>query len=89
MAAVRLPAGTFPDTDVVADLVLLRKHVPNEPAGDDSWLRTVSQTYGYQRPAGGRSAPQIEEVRSDLNAYFAAHPQMVLGRHATNIVACR
>ena len=78
---MRLPAGTFPDTEVVTDLVMLRKRMTTEAPGDDTWLKTISQTYFYQRPqpANARYAPGPEEVRSDLNAYFVAHPEMVLG----------
>jgi N12 class adenine-specific DNA methylase len=86
VVAIRLPAGTFPDTDVVTDFIILRKRLPAEPAGDDVWLRTVSQTYAYQRSPSGPSAPHLEDVHSDLNAYFVAHPQMVLGVHATTSV---
>ncbi len=52
-----------------------------EVPGDDTWLKTISQTYFYHRPqpANARYAPGPEEVRSDLNAYFVAHPEMVLG----------
>jgi adenine-specific DNA methylase len=50
VAAVRLPAGTFPDTDVVTDLVILRKRIAREDPGDDRWLKTVVQTYIYKRP---------------------------------------
>src|SRR5579859_4644519 len=56
VAAVRLPAGTFPDTDVVTDLIVLRKRLSEEPAGDDAWLTTVPQTYAYQQPSSGRFA---------------------------------
>jgi N-6 DNA methylase len=86
VAAIRLPAGTFPDTDVVTDCIILRKRLPAEPAGDDVWLRTVLQTYAYQCSPSGRSTPHLEDVHSDLNAYFVAHPQMVLGLHATTSV---
>src|SRR6202011_2915953 len=81
VAAIRLPAGTFPDTEVVTDLVMLRKRLTTAAPGDDAWLKTISQTSFYQRPqpANARYAPGPEEVRSDLNAYFVAHPEMVLG----------
>ena len=86
VAAVRLPAGTFPDTDVVTDLVILRKRMAGEGPWDDTWLKTISQTYVFQRPqpANARHAPGPEEVRSDLNAYFVAHPEMVLGIHGAS-----
>ncbi|HLZ25816.1 MAG TPA: N-6 DNA methylase [Chloroflexota bacterium] len=50
VAALRLPAGTFPDTEVVTDLVLLRKRLTTEVPGDDTWLKTISQSYFYERP---------------------------------------
>jgi hypothetical protein len=81
LAAVRLPSGIFPDTDVVTDLVLMRKRLSNERDGDDGWVRSVPQTFAYQRPprpnASGQTAP--EEIRCDVNAYFVAHPELVLG----------
>jgi hypothetical protein len=81
LAAVRLPSGIFPDTNVVTDLVLMRKPLPNERVGDDAWVRTVPKTFMYQRPprqnASGQTAP--EEIRCDINAYFVAHPDLVLG----------
>ncbi len=87
VAAVRLPSGIFPDTDVVADLVIMRKRLPNESVGDDAWVRTVPRTFMYQRPPrpnpSGQTAP--EEIRCDINAYFIAHPELVLGvQHATS-----
>jgi N12 class adenine-specific DNA methylase len=82
VTALRLPAGTFPDTDVVADLVVLRKRLPGEAAGDDTWLRTVSETRTYLRPTPphARADPPPEQVEYDLNAHFAAHPELVLGQ---------
>src|SRR3989442_8000956 len=72
LAAVRLPSGTFPDTDVVTDLVFMRKRLLNEHIGDDAWVRTGPQTFAYQRlqrpNASGQTAP--EEIRCDVNAYF-------------------
>ncbi len=81
VSAVRLPAGTFPDTDVVTDVIVLRKRRPGEIEGDDAWLGTVVQTYAYQpaQPTYARSTPPTEEVRADVSAYFAAHPELVLG----------
>ena len=81
VAAVRLPAGTFPDTDVVTDIVVLRKRRVGDAPGDDAWLGTAVQTYSYQptQSAYARFARPPEEVHADINAYFVAHPEMVLG----------
>lgn len=41
IAAVRLPSGTFPDTEVVTDVVILRKRPAAGAPGDDTWLRAA------------------------------------------------
>jgi hypothetical protein len=82
LAAVRLPAGTFPDTEVVTDLVILRKRLADELPGDDTWVRTVQSTFESKKPgAPENSRSAREEIRSDLNAYFDVHLDMVLGEH--------
>lgn len=69
IAAMRLPDGIFEQnagTSVVTDLVIFRKRMPGETA-DTSWLalKTVPD------PDGRADIP--------INAYYAAHPEMVLG----------
>ncbi len=88
VAAVRLPWGIFPDTGVVTDVVILRKRPAGDTPGDDTWLDTVPQSYPYQRQriASARYTSPIEEVHTDLNAYFVAHPEMVLGPQGTTSV---
>lgn len=83
LAAVRLPSGTFPDTEVVTDLVILRKRLSRELLDDDTWVRTV-QTTIQSGNTGATPANRCatKEVRSDLNAYFVAYPEMVLGIHS-------
>ncbi len=84
VSALRLPAGTFPDTDVITDVVVLRKRQPGEAPDEDTWLGTLSQTYALTRPsqvgAVAPFAPPTEVVQAEINAYFAAHPEMVLGQ---------
>ena len=68
MGAIRLPEEAFKDqgTRVVTDIVFLRKRAPGAPeahAGD--WLQTATT------PVDGKPV--------SMNAYFAAHPEMVLG----------
>jgi hypothetical protein len=79
VAAVRLPSGTFPDTDVVTDQVILRKRLSGETPGHDTWLTVVPRTYVYRRPANARPEPQADQVGVDVNAFFVANPDMVLG----------
>jgi hypothetical protein len=87
LAAVRLPAGTFPDTQVVTDLVILRKRPAHERPGEDTWVRTVQRTFESKKPGTTRNNPSTPEVtRSDLNAYFDVHPEMVLGEHSVTSV---
>lgn len=71
VGAVRLPAGTFSassGTDVVTDLLVLRRRPHGIPALDDSWLTTVPL-------AGSTDADEPVHV----NAWFHAHPDFVLG----------
>lgn len=76
VGAVRLPVGAHraaAGTDVVTDVVFLRRRGENDPAGDDRWLGTVERTLE------GRPEP----VR--VNAYYEAHPEHVLGRMQTRL----
>ncbi|MBV9898067.1 MAG: DEAD/DEAH box helicase family protein [Chloroflexi bacterium] len=87
LVAVRLPAGTFPDTEVVTDIVILRKRLGHELPGEDTWVRTVQRTFESNNPGTTKNNPSTPEVtRSDLNAYFDVHPEMVLGEHSVTSV---
>jgi len=68
LGAIRLPAGTFraaSGTDVVTDIVVLRKRIPGEEHRGEAWMTL---------------AP-IATVDGDveINEYFASHPEMILG----------
>ena len=68
LGAIRLPAGTFraaAGTDVVTDVVFLRKRAPGEAHAGAPWLslRPVATVDG--------------EVL--VNEYFATHPEMIIG----------
>jgi N12 class adenine-specific DNA methylase len=71
VGAVRLPAGAFREssgTDVVCDLLVLRRRpVGAEPAGP-TWTATVPV--------------RVDGGTAQVNAYFAAHPEQVAGRLA-------
>ena len=74
VGAVRLPEDAFPDTQVVTDILYLRKRVPGEEPGDADWVETeeVEAESRY-----GRSAWH------PVNRYFANNPDKVLGSHST------
>ena len=69
--AIRFPGGAHAEnagTQVVTDMLILRKRLPGEKPGDQSWLQTTT----VPDPDGGDPIP--------INKYFADHPEQVLGR---------
>lgn len=75
IGAIRLPEGSFradAGTDVVVDILFFRKRDDGEVAGDDAWLNLAEV-----RPASA------EEGAIRVNRWFAEHPDLVLGEHAT------
>lgn len=69
LGAIRLPNTAFEanaNTSVTTDIVFFQKRKTGEAAGDQSWLET-----GVAGPNG-----------TVLNGYFAANPDMILGRAA-------
>ncbi|MGX1952604.1 hypothetical protein [Streptomyces sp. CB02115] len=70
VGAVRLPAGAHQETagtDVVTDVLFLRRRAEGEPRGDSRWLTVTEQILpGHEEPVS-------------VNDYFGAHPQYVLG----------
>lgn len=74
IAAIRLPEGSFradAGTDVVADILFLRKRKLDEPKGDLTWLDIAEV-----RPATD------DEGAIRINRWFAQHTDFVLGAHA-------
>jgi N12 class adenine-specific DNA methylase len=74
IGAIRLPQTAFKQdagTEVVTDVLFLQRRAPGQTPGGESWL-------GHQEvpTEGGSGTPAL------VNEYFAAHPEMVLGRHA-------
>ena len=70
VGAVRLPRGAFPDTDVVTDIVFIRKRMPGEEPGDQSWVKTTQV---------GLTTPSGDSKNFSVNDYFIQNPQNVLG----------
>ncbi|WP_330444887.1 hypothetical protein [Streptomyces anulatus] len=80
VGAVRLPAGAHHETagtDVVTDVLFLRRWAEGEPRGDSRWLTATE-----------RILPGHEEPVS-VNDYFGAHPQYVLGELRATVVGER
>ena len=74
VAAIRLPEGALraaAGTDVVVDLLFLRKRLPGETASGPAW-----QDLAEAVPAEDGAEP----LR--INQYFLSQPAMVLGGHA-------
>jgi N12 class adenine-specific DNA methylase len=70
VSAIRFPGSTHQEnagTEVVTDMVILRKRLPGEAPGDQSWLKTGTMP----DPDGGEPIP--------INQYFVDHPEQMLG----------
>ncbi|WP_435059851.1 hypothetical protein [Streptomyces sp. bgisy060] len=71
IGAVRLPSGVFNDagTSVVADVLVLRRRADGQEPADTSWLNAPERKVG--------------DTHEHVNAYFAQHPEHVLGTLTT------
>lgn len=76
LGAIRLPKSAFPDTQVVTDIIYLRKRLPGEAPTDTSWVGV--ETIDLKNP----QEPWQPPVALPLNRYFVDHPEMVLGTHS-------
>lgn len=68
VGAVRLPNRAHwraAGTDVLTDLLILRRREPDRPAAGDEWERVVPIT--------------VDDRQVKINAYFDAHPDRMLG----------
>jgi hypothetical protein len=71
VGAIRLPQTAFKEnagTEVVTDVLFFQRRMPGAEPGGVEWLKPK------QISVGGTKAM--------VNEYFAAHPEMVLGKHA-------
>jgi len=72
VGALRLPTGAHrrvAGTEVITDLLVLRRRPDGMPGTDEGWVRTELVDVGD------------EQIR--LNSYLAAHPELILGELAT------
>ena len=67
LGAIRLPSQAFQaeGTEVITDLLMLRKHHPDYPLPQRRWIET--------RPV------LIDDVPIQINEYFIDHPELILG----------
>ena len=79
VGAIRLPNNAFPDTQVVTDIIFMRKRLEGEKPGDQSWVDTVPQPYKLHSRYGDDF-----DTKLDVNKYFVEHPDMVLGKPSAN-----
>ncbi len=71
LGAIRLPQTAFKEnagTEVVTDVIFLRKRLADEARGGENWLNLADV--------------QIGEQNQLVNEYFVNHPEMVIGKHA-------
>lgn len=71
VGAIRLPQTAFKDnagTEVVTDVIFLKKRAEGQEPAGQAWQ--------------GLAEVQTAQGPAYVNEYFAAHPEMVLGRHA-------
>jgi len=74
IAAIRLPSGAFKkmaNTDVMTDIIFLRKRAANEPSNEVKWSSAYSQVPQEKR---------IGWTKIYINEYFANHPDMIIGK---------
>lgn len=70
VGAIRLPDNAFKKnagTDVVADLIILRKRKEGEPVSSTAWTKTGNMVLAADKPA------------ATINEYFITNPDMMLG----------
>jgi len=70
IGAIRLPNNAFRDagTEVVTDIIFLRKRLEGESVSDTAWSKTKEIDIGGKKSA--------------INEYFVTNPNMVLGKQA-------
>ena len=83
LGAVRLPEKAFPDTDVVTDIIYLRKRDPADTHPvNRSWVETEKVELPTKwAPSHGRYGPMVglDKEPYSVNRYFVENPDQVLG----------
>ena len=70
VGAIRLPNNAFDDTQVVTDIIYLRKRMPGEKLGNADWVDTGKVTLR------GR---YNDESEHSVNQYFIDNPDAIMG----------
>lgn len=73
LGAIRMPQTAFREnagTEVVTDVLFLRKRVPGQEKAGEGWMNLAEIT-------------TAEGQKHLVNQYFDEHPEMVLGSHST------
>lgn len=73
LGAVRLPNAAHraaAGTEVVTDVLVLRRREPGQAPGDDAWLTSIPTRLS-------------DGTERQVNGYFTAHPENILGTTAT------
>lgn len=76
VGAIRLPDTAFKGnagTEVVTDVLFLRKRAPGDPPAAESWAEAKPLTLKDKRG---------DDTEHHVNEWFLNHPEMVLGEHA-------
>lgn len=72
VGAIRLPQTAFKEnagTEVVTDVIILQRRAPGQEPGGEAWTSTDKiKANGHE---------------FQINEYFKAHPEMVLGKHSS------
>ncbi|WP_210335222.1 Eco57I restriction-modification methylase domain-containing protein [Microvirga sp.] len=97
VAAVRLPQTAFKEnagTQVVTDVIFLRKRMAGEKVrrtstgaalyGTNERGEAVGQPILYLNDWMETAKIEVEGYDFEINEYFHAHPEMVLGRHSVS-----
>ena len=83
LGAVRLPKDTFPDTEVVTDIIYLRKREPGDTSPvDRSWVDTALVELPTDYEPLNRYSNQLVGIKPQeysVNRYFLDNPDKVLG----------
>ena len=85
VGAVRLPESSMraaAGTDVVVDVLVFQRRAPGQEPGGQNWITLSAIVPDAGHPGDGDGATPLEARTVEINAYFAAHPGMVLGTHA-------